>query len=206
MSNLSDGVVCQLPALKKTYLCEREGDNFTGLERIISKLEKEHHPNRKKDPSFCYKKLRVKPYSPSTQEHNLPSSLHSAVPIPSVHQFQKTNQTNIIQTLTVIVLADKNGRQIPKRGHIQSLKQLTLIGRSISVSGERDIIILTILLRKSQSTAQRDLSPENSMDAVKSALLPVEMHRAPFPLGAIVLSPMRGDRGCVGGEGERCRR
>lgn len=88
----------------------------------------------------------------------------------------------------MIVLADQNRRQIPKRGNIQGLEQLSLIRRTITVQRERHRPVLGVLLREGQATTQRHLSPDDAVTAVKPSLLLVEVHRASLSFGAPGLS------------------
>jgi len=86
----------------------------------------------------------------------------------------------------MIILADQNGRKIPKRSNVKRLEQLPLIGSTITVQRKRNILILRILLSKSQSTTKRNLSPNNAMPTVEPTFFPVKVHGTTFPLRAPV--------------------
>lgn len=86
--------------------------------------------------------------------------------------------------LTMIILTNQNYRQIPERGHIERLEQLALICRTVAVKSKGHGPLLRVLLSESQATSQRYLSSHYSMAAIKSSVLLIEMHRAPFSFGA----------------------
>ena len=83
----------------------------------------------------------------------------------------------------MIVLANQNRRQIPKRRHIKRLEQLPLVRCSITVHGERHSLVLGVLLRKGQPATKRNLSSDDTVAAIETVFLLVEMHGATFPLG-----------------------
>lgn len=90
--------------------------------------------------------------------------------------------------LTMIILTNQDGRQFPQGCHIQRLKKLTLVSRSIPIHCKRDCIFLVIFLRKCQTTTQRYLSSHNPMPTIKAAVLLVEMHGSTFALGTTTTS------------------
>lgn len=86
----------------------------------------------------------------------------------------------------MIVLADQNCRQIPERRHVKRLEQLPLVRGTVTVESKRHVLVLGVLLRESQTTSERNLSPNNAVAAIEATVLLVEMHRTAFSPGAPV--------------------
>ena len=96
----------------------------------------------------------------------------------------RNNTTKTLTPLTMIILADQNCRQIPKRSNVKRLKQLPLVSSTITIHCKRHILVLRVLLSKSQSTTEGDLSSDDAMTTVKSGLLEVEVHGSALAVGA----------------------
>ena len=89
----------------------------------------------------------------------------------------------------MVILANENRRQIPKSRNIQSLKQLPLVRRTVTIQSKSHKLLLGILLSESQTTPQRNLSANDPMSAVETRVLLVKMHRPSFPVRASPLPP-----------------
>mmetsp|Transcript_10471 Transcript_10471/g.16423 ORF Transcript_10471/g.16423 Transcript_10471/m.16423 type:complete len:409 (-) Transcript_10471:147-1373(-) len=89
-------------------------------------------------------------------------------------------------TVVVVFNAENHG-QLPQVTHVGRLPNLSLIGRTISIAGNRHGHFLTrrrlVLGRKGQSSSQRNLSPDNTGSSKEIVLLVVHMHTSTLPLG-----------------------
>ena len=89
----------------------------------------------------------------------------------------------------MVILANKNSRQVPKSSNIQSLKQLPLISSTVTIQSKSNKLLLGVLLSESQTTPQRNLRANDPMPAVETRVLFIKMHRPSFAVGAPPLPP-----------------
>lgn len=58
-------------------------------------------------------------------------------------------------------------RKVPKLGHVERLKDLTLVGSSIAINHKSSLFPTAILLRKGKTGIQGDLSTHNTVAALE---------------------------------------
>mmetsp|Transcript_4965 Transcript_4965/g.7270 ORF Transcript_4965/g.7270 Transcript_4965/m.7270 type:complete len:282 (+) Transcript_4965:132-977(+) len=91
----------------------------------------------------------------------------------------------------LIVLNTKDHRQLPQHGHVGAFPDLTLIGSSITITGNGHRHILTrwsiVLIGKGQTGSYGDLSSDDALTAVEIVCLVVKVHTATLRLGQAVL-------------------
>lgn len=63
----------------------------------------------------------------------------------------------------LVVLAHKHARQLPELRHVEGLKDLALVGRTVAVHGEDGILRARVLLRKGDAGADRDLGTDDTI-------------------------------------------
>lgn len=88
----------------------------------------------------------------------------------------------------VVVLAHVDHGQFPETGHVGSLKELALIGSTITIESAGEILLTLVFKSESQAGADWQLGTDNTVAAVVVLLSVVVMHGATFALaGASVL-------------------
>lgn len=64
-----------------------------------------------------------------------------------------------------VVLADKDGGEIPELGHVVGLKDLTLVGGTVTVEGEGGGLVAKVLLSERDTSSQGNLGTDNSVSS-----------------------------------------
>src|SRR3954467_14318538 len=78
--------------------------------------------------------------------------------------------------------------------------QDTLTGSSIAKETYSHIILIQILVGKSDTCTEADLCTHDTMPAKKTMLLREEVHRASLPLGAACSLAKKFGHGCIAGD------
>jgi hypothetical protein len=86
--------------------------------------------------------------------------------------------------LTMVVLADQYGRQLPEGRNVESLKELSLVSRTVTIERERGRVLLLVLLSEGQAASEGHLSAYDAVPTVEIGVLLVEMHGSALPAGA----------------------
>lgn len=55
--------------------------------------------------------------------------------------------------LTMVVLAHQYGRQLPEGRNVESLKELSLVSRTVSIERERGRVLLLVLLSEGEAAS-----------------------------------------------------
>ena len=87
----------------------------------------------------------------------------------------------------LVVFANKHARKVPEFGHVERLKDLTLVACTITVESERNGGPLEVLHSKSDAGADGNLSTNNTIAAEETRC--EDVHRATFTLGHAHLTP-----------------
>lgn len=86
----------------------------------------------------------------------------------------------------MVVLADQYDRQLPERGHVKRLEELSLVGGAVAVEVKRDGAFLPVPLREGDAAAKRHLRADDAMAAEEVGVALVEVHGASLAPGASV--------------------
>lgn len=78
------------------------------------------------------------------------------------------NDPYVRSSIWKLTLAPEKGGQLPKLGHVESLKHLTLVGSTITIQDNSSLLATGILLGKSQPGTDRHLSADNAVAAIKA--------------------------------------
>ena len=64
-----------------------------------------------------------------------------------------------------VVLANEDAGEVPELGHVVSLEDLTLVGRSVSVHGESRVLVVLseVLLRKGDTSSEGNLGSDDTV-------------------------------------------
>jgi hypothetical protein len=68
----------------------------------------------------------------------------------------------------VRTLATEDDGQVPELGHVEGLKHLTLVGSTVSVEGKGDVLLLLVLARESNTSADGDLGTDDTVSTVEA--------------------------------------
>lgn len=66
-----------------------------------------------------------------------------------------------------VVLADKDGGELPELGHVVCFEDLTLVGGTITVKGESGGLVAEVLLGKRDTSSQGNLGTDNSVSSIE---------------------------------------
>lgn len=103
---------------------------------------------------------------------------------------------DLVNELTMVVLADQYGGQLPEGRNVERLKQLPLVCGTITVEREGDAVLLPVLLREGKAAPEGNLSADDAMPAIEIGVLLVKMHGSALPAGAADLAAHElGERG-----------
>src|SRR6516162_8997193 len=88
-----------------------------------------------------------------------------------------------------IVLYHVNDRQLPQRGHVEALVNLSLVDRPIAEIGDRDLPVCAIMMGKGEPGSDRHLRADDAV-AAKEAHLPAEhVHRPALAVRIAATTP-----------------
>lgn len=87
----------------------------------------------------------------------------------------------------LVVFTYKHARKVPEFGHVERLKDLTLVACAITVESERSGGPLEVFLGKSDTGADGNLGANNTIAAEETRCK--DVHRATFSLGHADLAP-----------------
>jgi len=90
--------------------------------------------------------------------------------------------------LTMVVLADQYGRQFPEGRNVESLKELSLVSRTVTIERERGRVLLLVLLSEGEAASEGHLRADDAVPAVEIGILLIEMHGSALPAGAAGLA------------------
>lgn len=65
-------------------------------------------------------------------------------------------------------LASKDARKVPQLGHVESLKDLTLVGSTVTVQRQGDVLLVLVLLGKGNAGTDGDLGTDNTVTTVEA--------------------------------------
>jgi hypothetical protein len=92
----------------------------------------------------------------------------------------------VTEELTVVVLADQYDRQLPERGHVKRLEELSLVGGAVAVEVKRDGALLPVPLREGDAAPERHLRADDAVAAEEVGVPLVEVHGPALAPGAAV--------------------
>jgi hypothetical protein len=67
-----------------------------------------------------------------------------------------------------LTLASKDDGQVPQLGHVVSLKDLTLVGSTITVKGDGNVLLALVLIGKGKTSTNGNLSTDDTVTAVEA--------------------------------------
>ena len=88
----------------------------------------------------------------------------------------------------MVVLADQYGRQLPEGRNVESLKELSLVSRTVTIERERGRVLLLVLLSEGEAASEGHLRADDAVPAVEIGILLIEMHGSALPAGAAGLA------------------
>jgi hypothetical protein len=68
----------------------------------------------------------------------------------------------------LVVLAAEDDGELPQTGHVVGLEDLTLVGGTVTVEGEGDLLLALVLLGKGDTSADGDLGTDDTVSAVEA--------------------------------------
>ena len=83
----------------------------------------------------------------------------------------------------LVVLDDENHRQFPQGGHVESLVNLTLIGRTVAKIGKGDVVVPLVFVGKGDARPKRHVGTNDTMAAVKLFLFREHVHGTALAAG-----------------------
>ena len=84
----------------------------------------------------------------------------------------------------MVVLADKDDRELPERGEVQRLVKRALVHRAIAEERDGDTPFLLILDGEAQTSGDGELGADDGLAADEVVLGAVHVHRATLALAA----------------------
>jgi hypothetical protein len=70
--------------------------------------------------------------------------------------------------LIELTLTTEKGRKVPELGHVESLKDLTLVASTITVEDDGSVLVAVVLVSKGKAGADGDLSTDDTVTAVEA--------------------------------------
>ena len=90
--------------------------------------------------------------------------------------------------LTMVVLANQYGRQLPKGRNVERLKELSLVSRTVTIERESSGVLLLVLLREGETASEGHLRADDAVPTVEIGILLIEMHGSALAAGAAGLA------------------
>lgn len=85
-----------------------------------------------------------------------------------------------------LTLASEKSRQLPQLRHVERLKDLALVAGTVTVQDDGGLLAARVLVRKSQTGTNRDLSADDTVAAVE--VLDEHVHRSTLAVGDTLAS------------------
>lgn len=67
-----------------------------------------------------------------------------------------------------LTLASKDDGEVPQLGHVVGLEDLTLVGSTVTVKGDGDVLLALVLIGKGETGTDGDLSTDDTVTAVEA--------------------------------------
>ncbi len=99
--------------------------------------------------------------------------------------------------LYILTLAAEKGGEVPELGHVEGLKDLALVGGTVTVENDGGVLVLVVLVGKRQASTDRDLGANDTVAAVEA--LGEHVHGATLAVGdALTAAQKLADDGADG--------
>ena len=99
-----------------------------------------------------------------------------------------TRFSELMHELTMVVLANQYGRQLPKGRNVERLKELSLVSRTVTIERESSGVLLLVLLREGEAASEGHLRADDAVPTVEIGILLIEMHGSALAAGAAGLA------------------
>jgi hypothetical protein len=86
-----------------------------------------------------------------------------------------------LTTHVQLTLATEKGGKVPELGHVESLKDLTLVAGTITVQNDSSLLAASVLVCESQTGTDGNLSTDDTVSTVET--LAEHVHGATFSVG-----------------------
>jgi hypothetical protein len=68
----------------------------------------------------------------------------------------------------MLTLATEDHGKVPELGHVEGLKDLTLVGSTVTVEGEGDVLLVVVLVGESETSTDGHLGTDDTVAAVEA--------------------------------------
>ena len=68
----------------------------------------------------------------------------------------------------MLTLATEDHGKVPELGHVEGLEDLTLVGSTVTVEGEGDVLLVVVLVGESETSADGDLGTDDTVATVEA--------------------------------------
>lgn len=106
--------------------------------------------------------------------------------MPYLLSVEGQSASTTIRSVLVLTFTAKDYRNVPELGHVESLKDLTLVACSVSVQREGDVFFAHVLIGKGDTSTDRDLCADDTVSSVEAGR--EHVHRSAFAVSN-TLSP-----------------
>ena len=68
----------------------------------------------------------------------------------------------------MLTLATEDHGKVPELGHVEGLEDLTLVGSTVTVKSERDVLLVVVLVGESKTSTDGNLSTDDTVATVEA--------------------------------------